>query len=790
MYFKRCLFSLIAAFCCFLSGPVLSISVQKMPCAWKMSSRYDSLIRGTISFKEREKFFICLQDGLKLFIQWMGHDKSRSYFTTEDMAKFFYHVADMELTRAWEMAVKTLIVKKILVGGSVDKLENEKPKQLFHLISDYEKFFTRIKREIPFFHTILATDKKVFISDNEFNKSLKRLHGAFRNIGEAYRKKGVSYSVSDFHQIADYARILDYTTSDFNKILMQAEKTVAKPPVTLDFNKTLKYASALGLSPFNREKGEQWKNLSRFLYFWGSGVFKRPVEGNRWLHFTDSFNHILSFFAIYRIYISGRDVFIPQVFSQVLKSLELAIEAMLSVRHNPQVLGFPADKFTGLVETVFSQAKVSTGFSASPLSHLTKRANRDSLSLITRALICFSLEPRPSSCQVISAKQSDDFFESFLFPDGKYVFYKNNTQKWIPLANKTFSVTPSQLESLKLWLEEFRLGVDFIRISEKRVADKYKFSHWLNGFFGYDRESRLQFGSITREEAASLSYTLLNYSAFLRFFISSYMESNPEMGEEMSISSSEWARFTDEMFPVLAALFQMDYNTELKELSPFLFEYGDLFLNSANANGKLEFNELLDLTVHLVSAQRSSQLAFQLLEADCPGFLDKNCVSQKLFLNTTILSNFPHLRHYLMSSGANDFIVSSQELLPKVITNHYELLPFFLIMQLTEFAFYAYDYDNSSQIESKEFRALIEGLPERVNEEIPYVHNNRQAEVYLLYAVAKGNLPFLMEKGDMFSSVDFSYWLTHPEEYRDLSISRHQLFAFLVNFYNLKKQFN
>ena len=793
MYFKKFLFSFTVAYCFLLSLPALSINFQEGPCR-KMSSYYESLIKGPIPFKEREQLFHCLYDGVKLFIQRMGHDASRSYFTTEDVAKFYYHVADLEPDRAWEMAVKSLVVKKILVGGAVDRLEDKKLDQLFHLIYDYEKFFAHIKREIPFFHSILTTDQLVSVSHTDFEKSLRRLHNAFIITGEAYKREKVSYSTQDFHQIDDYARVLSYNTSDFNWILRYAANNASRgASVTLDFNSVLDYANILSLNPFDKKRLTQWGNFSNFLHLWGSSVFKTPVKGNRWAHFTGSFNHILSLFAIYRVYVSGRDIFSPKVFSMVLKSLGQAIQAILYVRHNSGNTGFPADKLTGLIKTILFQEEDSISLSASPLAHLTKKESGDSLSLITRALVCFSLSDRTSGCEVSSSGRGSGVFSSFSFPDGKYVFYKNNTRKWIPFENRTFLITPSQLQSLHEWVEDFRLGVDFIEIDKQIVADRYKFSHWLNGFFGYDKRQRVQFGSITGRASnlTALSYSLLNYAAFLSFFISSYVEWDFEVGNEAFVSPSEWKRFTNEMFPVLAVLFQIDYNAELKALSPFLFEYGDLLLNSANKNGKLEFRELLDLIVHLVSAQRSSQLAFQFVKSACRESLNRACVGQELFFDTRILDNFPHLRHYLGSHGVSDFIVSGKEILPETIKSSYDLLPFFLIVQLTEFVFYAYDKNDSSQIESTEFQALIaKGLREKVTERMPYVHNNKQSEAYLHYAVENGIFPYLMEKGQIFSSIGFSHWIMHPKEYEDLSFSRYQLFAFFVNFYNLNKQFN
>ena len=167
--------------------------------------------------------------------------------------------------------------------------------------------------------------------------------------------------------------------------------------------------------------------------------------------------------------------------------------------------------------------------------------------------------------------------------------------------------------------------------------------------------------------------------------------------------------------------------------------------------------------MHLASAQQSSQMGFSLLKSDCKGVLNNSCVSLMLFFNPDILDNFPHFQNYLSVFGTNDFILATKELLPETITASHELLPFFLIAQLTELLFHKYDFNNSLQIELGEFRELAQGLIPKITESIPQVHNNYQGEQYLRYAIKKGNFPFLMEKGDRFSSIRFSHWVIHPK---------------------------
>lgn len=759
--------------------------IENLTCSQKMPVHYRSLLRGTITYEDQRQFFLCIQDALKLSVKYISIRKD---FTTEDIAKFYYHILDYPLVKAWEMASKTLVIKKILLGGRVDRLEGHKVEQLKNLISKYQDFFASIKKEVPLFLQILSGSPP-FISFDLLGESVKKLQSAVRDLGKAYREKRVSYTLSDFRQIPDYARILNYTTSDFTKILKHAEDKGAGH-ITLDFYKTIRYANALGIDPLGRKKDRQLENLSSFLHFWGTGVFSGPIEGRNWNYFIGSFNHIISLFIRYQVYIAGRDVFNPRVFSVVLKSISEAIDAIMYVRHNPGRKGFPASHLEGLIRTVLSQADSEDDFSESPLSHLVDEKNKDSLSFITRALICFSLPPVPSVCKIISSQKKSEPFMSFLFPDGKYFFQRNDTRKWVPFKNKIFSVTPDQLRSLTIWLGEFRHWINFMEINGEAVANYYRFSHWLNGFFGQDRKKRIRFGYVSSEESEfSLFYSLLNYSAFLKFFIAPYLKLDSE-AETLSIGPSDWARFTEEMFPILAVLFQINYNDGLKKLSPALFEYGDLLLNSSNKNGKLEVSEVLDLTVHLVSAQQSSHVSFSLLKESCGELLENSCISEELFFNPQILENFPHFRKYFLSVKAKDFIFPTRELLPATVQESYELLPFFLIVQLTELLFHKYDFNKSLKIELQEFQELAQGLASKMTKAIPHLNNKEHGEQYLRYAMVEGNFPFLMEKGDIFSSIKFNHWVMHPKEYEDIPILKHQLFVFFVNLYNLGNRFN
>lgn len=757
-------------------------------CVTEMQSCYTSLLRGSASHKTREDFFTALYDGLKLFSERHDSDKNKDHFSTEDISKFFYYDRGVNPVRAWEFAVKSLIIKKILIGGSVDKLTKKELQQLINLVYDYESFFIHIQKRISFFHAVLK-GSSFSISPADFKKSVQRLQWAFKTMLQAYRREGVSYSVSDFHQIDEYARVLNYDSQDFLIILKRIQSREGNP-VVVNFKKTVKYAKELRVNSFSFKEAGQWKNLSDFLHFWGSGAFKRPIAGNRWMGFANSINPFISLFFTHRVYIAGRDIFKPQVFSIVLGGLEMVIDSMLRSEAVHWDRGFPVTHFTGLVKAMLSQAKASEGLSSSPLAHLIEQDEKDSLSLITRALVCFSISPMSSDCKVVTPVKKSEPISIFFFPDGKYIFQRNGRRQWIPSSGKTFTITKNQLQSLKHWLQKFRSHVDSIEMNPHSVAESYSFSHWMADFFGEDHEKRVWFGYTAESEAqASLSYSLLNYSAFLKFLLSPWLKQS-EGRETFSLNLSEWTQLTDKMFPVLAALFQIDYTDELKEMTSFLFEYGDLLLNSSNKNKKLEFNELLDVTVHLNSAQKSSQFAFKKIQLNCGRELKKECVIRQLFSDTKNLSNFPQILDYIASFGTSDFTSPAEDSFPENIKNAYDLMPLFLVVQLTEILFYNYDSNKDFQLEPDEFQALVnKGLSAEMASRIPYIQGDRQAEEYMRYAIETGVFPFLMKKGKMLSAFNLSDRIIHPKSYKKRPFYKHQIFAFFINLYNLNKKF-
>ena len=74
-----------------------------------MQGRYQSVLNGTISPKEREMFFRCIHDGLDLFMKFIY---TKEGLTTEDIVKFYYYVVDFSVTEAWEAALKNSGCKK------------------------------------------------------------------------------------------------------------------------------------------------------------------------------------------------------------------------------------------------------------------------------------------------------------------------------------------------------------------------------------------------------------------------------------------------------------------------------------------------------------------------------------------------------------------------------------------------------------------------------------------------------------------------------------------------------
>ena len=780
------------------------ITIPDFPCVVKMRERFDALFKGTISHRERDNLFECLQNGLFMFKDMYAdaHLKPDGWYTTEDLARIYYNVLEFSPSQAWEFAVKTLIIKKLLVGGAVDKVEAVKICELVGLSFPFERFFVHIQKRIRFYHAVLTGRPQAVPPD--YPKYIERLQWSFGTLLQGYENlrfdmadhvnpkpgsascRGVSYSTEDLGDLYEYIRVLNFSTEDFRQILLHAQRR-AGGSVTLDFHKTVQTANELNLNPFTFEEERRWRTLADFVRHYAEGGFEGPIYGSRFSVLAESFKPLIALYFTYRVHVAGKDISDPRVLSQAVQALEYAADSLLLSESVRKGQGFPATHFAGLTGAVLSQAGGS-----SPLAALGRKDSEDALSLAVRLMICFSLPPiNPSSCRVRSGKEAAPALTVFSFPDMDYTFHRSGAQSRRAKHGRPPSLSASQIRSLKGRLQDFRRKAVRLTPRLRETAAESGFGRWMTTeFYGLNQEGRLQFGRAGAAKQLNLAKRQLHQSFLLGLFLPEDMLPSLDERNIPSLSQEETARLSDRIVPLFSVLFGFPYTEKTRGLTGFLFEYGDLLLNSSSKNNRLEFSEMMDVATHLSAADQNARFAFQKISRACGASARRLCAVDTLFNDWTILSVFPLWQTYFASFGSKEWARAAEGALPETVRSPRDLLAFFIIAQLTEILFYKYDFNEDYQLDESEFQIWARGFREKTKELIPHLHTQRQAEVYLRYAIDQRNLPFLLEKGQTFSSLNFTRWLKNPKIYKSRPVYRLNLFSFLIDFYNLGRKFN
>ena len=176
-------------------------------------------------------------------------------------------------------------------------------------------------------------------------------------------------------------------------------------------------------------------------------------------------------------------------------------------------------------------------------------------------------------------------------------------------------------------------------------------NHWLHSFFGWEKNSRIEFGSFHSSENHEKFYQLLHYQAFLPLLFFSYLPENffsSDEKESASISFKTWRRIVQDISPVLAVLTGTEgYNVSWRSSLYNLFHFADSFLYSSNRDEQLNVRELFDLTVHILEGMKTVKLAFSKLSNKCVKPLNASCAVENMLQDREILAAYPRFQQYL-----------------------------------------------------------------------------------------------------------------------------------------------
>ena len=740
MFFKQLIFLFF-----FLPIPSYGF-LEDSVCLGQIENYSQKLFKGTLHWEKQERLFTCVHDTLELMIKNTTHDQDRDYYTEEEFVKFFRFILKYEEKGAKNLAAKILAVKKMTLGGHPHQFSDKELQQTLNLVYDFEKFFYIISKDIPVFRKLFIEEEREVIPSKGLDKALKKLGNAFGILSESFQREGV---VHDFSALDQYHKHLERA----------------------------------GVVAEGVEK-EAWKNFSDFLQQWAEGLFASAsgviVEGEKWEYFFPSFHQLISQFAYYKMYLVGKNIFEPETIPFTLKSLGFFISSLEFVKYNPAQEGFPLKNLDRMLQIIIAQAGDDASVNSSSALSFLKEQKGTPLSLLTRSLVCFSLDPVPNSqCSLkwVRDKTSSETVR-FHFPDGEFLVYEDR-QEWIPNEN-TFYLKASHIRTVKNWVKNWELDIYKIAINKaQEVAHKRGFSHWLKGFFGQVEDGRFQFGyssQVTRKQI----HTLTRYEAFIRLLMPSYFEP-----DSLKMSKKNWTRWIEEISPALIISTSLGYKKEWRNRFVDLFDYADLLFNSSNKNQFLEKKEILDLIVHLLSAKRSSELAFQTISPVCQEN-SSSCISKNLFLRNSTLNNFQALQNVFSPRDAKYYAEITEPLLTKTVTSPYELMHFFMLVQMVETNFYLHDQNQSNDLDAKEFFSFTKKLESQLVSKIPYLFNKSQARAFLVYSAEKGVIPFLAENEYQFNSLEFANWYLHPEKWQNIFLNRKKMLSLALRFYQVQ----
>lgn len=728
--------------------------LENAECVTDIKEYAPKLFVGQLSSSQQERFFTCLHDALELVqdLTVPSSEENRDYYIEDDFFKLFNILLKQPKEESRSIARRIFAMKKIALGGHPDRYTSKEVDQTVKLMFDFEKFFYLIHKEIPYYRQIFLKAERTQLDSKRLDRSLRQLSRGFDVLRDAYKREKVSYDLSSLNQ---------YHT----------------------------YMNKAGV-PNAEQDLETWKEFSKFLNIWADGVFsssnKVVIEGRKWDYFFPAFHDLFSQFAYYKMYLSGKDVFSAETLPLTLKSLNFFISSLEYVKHNPSKPGFPLGNLDHLLQIMISHIGDSNAY-ASPTLHFLKKQKGLPISLLSRSLVCFSLKSDSDNSNSKSCtsswnkKSSSQEVVKFSFPDGNFNVYEDR-QEWTFHNQKEFYLEDEQIKALKTWLFYWSKGVARVASGELRsVAKRKNISHWLNDEFGQSSDGRFEFGrdSIDSHSLLPRMYTLLHYDALVRLVLNSYFDSS-----QSQISKANWVKFINEMSPALIALSSEGYKKNWRAKFTDLFEYGDLFLNSSNQNGLLSRSEVLDIMVHLFSAQKSSERAFHVLEKFCKG-KKATCVDRHFIQHEGILDNFYGLRSDISNSNLENYTQMLKKLLPEQITSPYDFMNFFVLIQLVETNFGRYDQNKSQVLEGGEFVNFSQSFADVLVSKVPYLSNKRQAKAFLAYSAQKGVVPFLTESEFQMSSPEFINWYLYPSRWKKMNFSREKMVSMSVLFYEL-----
>ncbi|MBC6415244.1 MAG: hypothetical protein GDA46_02500 [Bdellovibrionales bacterium] len=722
--------------------------IGESKCVKYINHYYPHFINGNLNQEGQDKWFRCLWSFLDAVVnkKILIHDSSRDHFTREEIFNLFHKLFEYGKVKSNRLTNQLLFIKKLLVGGSIDKLRDQELSHLFHLIhdengsNDYRLAYFIIHKEIP---TLRKLFRGEIVREKARDKALEQLRKTLIILERAYKRVQVSYSIEDISQYPKYMGMKDS------------------------------------------------KLQSLFLYLHhllrGSVFPKKAIEGKDW----SVFNHLIlgNFELLFYInkYFNKKNNTI-QITYNSLSVLEKFMELLSSNENLFLKRGFPVRNLDGILKASFSLIK-SFVTSSNPLFSLFDDETK--ISLITRVLTCFSLNEKGKKECSIDWMTNDSSLVKISFPDSEFSFFKNYIQR--KDKKTTYFISSKKIEKLKDWTISYR--IDLFQIYddfEKSVAIQRQFDHWLKNFFGWNEKKQMIFGNVQNLADNKFKTThLLAYHSILSLLLSYHVPKAYFLGKT-DLKLQQWQSLLSDLTPLFFTfLDEGGYNLSWRDIAGNMFSIADLFLNSSDLSDTLSSRELLDLVIHLDASFQQAQKISSLISSICSSNNFLSCTVKTIIDHPEGLAPFPLLKRYITDFRRKKYEDNMKRLLFGLQKNKNSsllLTELFFLLQVMEVNYYQrINTDLIFNLETHELLAFSDQFKERVYKQIPYIYNEDQGLSYIMYVFRTGSFPFFT--GSEFETILFSNWYLKKRHKKDFEVSPSRFHNLVFDLHHLYKKY-
>ena len=420
MFFKRFVFVLLA-------WPALSYSnlasnwdlpIGKT-CIKDMSARYSAFLEGRLTENQRVLFFDCLHDFLHLVVfhdRLIYHDASRDHFTREELARTFYHIIGVkDGPLAYHYTDTLLLVKKIFVGGAIDKLRDEELRLFRDITYDLEDVYRILQPWFPTFKRVF-TGGPGALGEDEKTQLERALNSALHVLMAAYQRENLVYRIDDLKHYADYMIHLGW----------------AQP-----------------------QQAEALQGGFGFLHHLSAGLFpsKTAVQGRDWPAFMSAFYESIKIFLYYKTHFHNID---PHTQADRILDIAGMLIDLLPTGYGTTE-GFPLKNIDGLLTSLLSfagggGASSESSFLGSVLQSLRRPYM---VPLLTRTLFCFAINPSKGErpCQSEWGDGESGYMLKLVFQDAVFELFSRSIIKKDRRPPAPVMVSQEQLRDLRdYWL--------------------------------------------------------------------------------------------------------------------------------------------------------------------------------------------------------------------------------------------------------------------------------------------------------------------------------------------------